>query len=103
MEAAAPGDDRKWVKHQLKHQRTYEHWVKGVISLGTAAVGCWMFKISVFPNGKSLVEELGNPEANHDALKHDLLYAMLATAGGILAMSDGYRVDRKDAAEKKAD
>ncbi len=99
QEAAAQADDRELVRHQ----RSYEHWIKGAIGAGITGMGLWMFKMSVFPGGESILEKLRSPEADHDALKHDLIDASLATAGGLLAMYDAYRVYRKDVAERKAD
>lgn len=98
---AAPtqADDRELIKHQ----RSYEHWIKGAIGAGITGMGLWMFKLSAVPGDESVFIKLHDPEADHDRLKHDLIDASLATAGGLLALYDAYQVYRKDAAERRAD
>ena len=95
--AAVPVDDRELVRHQ----RTYEHWIKGAIGAGITGLGLYMFKLSVVPGGESVFAKLRSPEAEHDALRHDLIDASLATAGGLLAMYDAYRVYRKEVAPRQ--
>jgi len=62
----------------------------------------WMFKMAAFPDGKSIVDELGDPDAHRDALKHDMVDSVLAMAGGTLALYDAYRVYRRDRVERQA-
>lgn len=99
QEAPAQADDRELVRHQ----RSYEHWIKGAIGAGITGLGLYMFKLSILPGGESFFEKIRGPEGDHDALKHDLIDASLATTGGLLAMYDAYRVYRKDVAERRGD
>lgn len=96
-QAAAPVDDRELIQHQ----RTYEHWIKGAVGAGITGLGLYMFKLSVLPGGESVFEKLRGPEGDHDAMRHDLIDASLATAGGLLAMYDAYRVYRKEVAPRQ--